>query len=475
VPEWPSLAEKKLFGSPASGHLIVQAAMSTDQELLQRYLREGSEPAFTEIVCRHVDLVYGTALRQLCGNTTLAQDVTQAVFTALAAKPAALLSIRHFSAWLYTTTRFTVSHTVRTERRRQDREQKAHAMHAQLADSASPDLPPIPPELFDQVMEELDDDDREAVLLRFFEGKPFATVGAALGVGEDAARMRVARALEKIRALFARHGITSSAAAVGAALAGQAVAAPAHLAASVSTLALAGTAAAQLGLLSSATLMTTATKAALALTGTLTVFAFGTAFSEHRAATARRVEIAALTQEQTRLTTALRESEHRASALAERATQAELRLADLSRKPDFPPPAAKLLPVAPKTPAPLTEERRALLARMAQMKPLLAAGQPIKGAIIVLVDDKPVQRPVEFVMGQETRFPVSDDGTYVVTPTLNEDGSVKYKIALLKSDPTTGQEKSATLSSVTHYPWGSFTLSSAGGKIIAFDPDKNEP
>lgn len=457
MPEWPSLAEKKLFGSPASGHLIVQAAMSTDQELLQRYLREGSEPAFTEIVCRHVDLVYGTALRQLCGNTTLAQDVTQAVFTALAAKPAALLSIRHFSAWLYTTTRFTVSHTVRTERRRQDREQKAHAMHAQLADSASPDLPPIPPELFDQVLEELDDDDREAVLLRFFEGKPFATVGAALGVGEDAARMRVARALEKIRALFARHGITSSAAAVGAALAGQAVAAPAHLAASVSTLALAGTAAAQLGLLSSATLMTTATKAALALTGTLTVFAFGTAFSEHRAATARRVEIAALTQEQTRLTTALRESEHRASALAERATQAEL------------------LPVAPKTPAPLTEERRALLARMAQMKPLLAAGQPIKGAIIVLVDDKPVQRPVEFVMGRETRFPVSDDGTYVVTPTLNEDGSVKYKIALLKSDPTTGQEKSATLSSVTHYPWGSFTLSSAGGKIIAFDPDKNEP
>ena len=75
---------------------------------------------------------------------------------------------------------------------------------------------------------------REAILLRFLEGKSFQAVGEALRVSEDAARMRVTRTLEILRSRFARKGITSSAAAIGAALGGQAVAAPPGLAASIS-------------------------------------------------------------------------------------------------------------------------------------------------------------------------------------------------------------------------------------------------
>src|ERR1700712_4151853 len=109
--------------------------MQTDQELLQCYVQQRSEKAFTELVQRHVDLVYGAALRQLCGNASLAEDVTQSVFTTLAAQASALAQRRHLSAWIYTTTRFTVSHTVRTERRRQTREQKAQAMNDILTQS----------------------------------------------------------------------------------------------------------------------------------------------------------------------------------------------------------------------------------------------------------------------------------------------------------------------------------------------------
>lgn len=85
--------------------------------------------------------------------------------------------------------------------------------------------------VLDEVMDELGDRDREVVLLRFFEGRPFAEIGVALQVSEDAARMRVDRALAKLHELLARRGVTSTAVALGAVLSAQAVsAAPAGLA-----------------------------------------------------------------------------------------------------------------------------------------------------------------------------------------------------------------------------------------------------
>ena len=89
-------------------------AMTTDRELLGRYFDAGSEEAFREIVQRHVNLVYGAALRQLCGDVSLAQEVTQTVFTALASRAKPRAQISHLAAWLHTTTRFAVSHAVRT-------------------------------------------------------------------------------------------------------------------------------------------------------------------------------------------------------------------------------------------------------------------------------------------------------------------------------------------------------------------------
>jgi hypothetical protein len=93
--------------------------------------------------------------------------------------------------------------------------------------------------VLDEMMDELGARDREAVLLRFFEGRAFGEIGAALRVSEDAARVRVNRALEKLRGLLEKRGVTSTAAALGGLLAGNAaVAAPAGLAASVTGAAL---------------------------------------------------------------------------------------------------------------------------------------------------------------------------------------------------------------------------------------------
>jgi RNA polymerase sigma factor (sigma-70 family) len=172
----------------------------------------------------------------------LAEDVTQVVFTAMARKAAALARRQVLGGWLYRTAQFAAIDAVRAESRRRKREQEAHTMHETPANpnSATAHWQKLRPVL-EEVIGELPDDDRDAVVLRFFEGKSFADVGRGLRLTENAARMRVERALEKLHSRLSRRGVTSTAAALSGALASQAgVAAPAGLAASVTGLAMAG-------------------------------------------------------------------------------------------------------------------------------------------------------------------------------------------------------------------------------------------
>jgi len=218
--------------------------MSEDAELLRRYAEEGSEPAFAELVRRHLNLVYFAALRQVGGDAHRAKDVAQAVFTDLARKASALSRHAVLTGWLYTSTHYAAAKAVRAEQRRQTHEQEARTMNEILQSSApETDWDRLRPVL-DDVMLQLNEADREAVLLRFFEGRPFADVGAKLRLSEDAARMRVERALDKMQGLLAQRGVTSTTVAFGLALTNQAaVAAPAGLAATVTGAALAGAAA----------------------------------------------------------------------------------------------------------------------------------------------------------------------------------------------------------------------------------------
>jgi RNA polymerase sigma factor (sigma-70 family) len=215
--------------------------MSDDSSLLRRYVEERSEAAFAELVARHIGLVYGAALRQLNGAVHRAEDVTQSVFVDLARNAARLLQRRDLAGWLYTSTHFAAAKLKRGEQRRQVRETEAQLMHEiSTHSSADPEWERLRPVL-DEVMLTLEERDREAILLRFFQARRLAEVGQRLGLSEDAARMRIERALEKLRTLLARRGIGSTTAALSAALANQvAVAAPAGLAASVTSAAMIG-------------------------------------------------------------------------------------------------------------------------------------------------------------------------------------------------------------------------------------------
>jgi len=190
--------------------------MNTDSDLLRRYIQTRDESAFTNLVQRHLGLVYSVALRRVGGDVQLAEDVAQKVFSDLARKASSLLARPTLSGWLYTSAHLASAAVVRAERRRKTRESEAHLMQTTLSSSSEPDadwarLRPV----IDDVIVALKDEDREAIALRFFEKRSFAEVGAALRTTEEAARKRVDRALEKLRATLAQRGVTSTTAALG--------------------------------------------------------------------------------------------------------------------------------------------------------------------------------------------------------------------------------------------------------------------
>src|SRR6478736_2691992 len=194
-----------------------------DMALVRAYAAEQSEAAFATLVSRYVGLVHSAALRQLT-DSHLAQDVTQAVFIILARKAGSLSTDTVLSGWLYQTTRFACADVLKRQLRRQRREQEAY-MDASIEQTAhDPAWLQLSPVL-DEAMARLRDRDRDALVLRFFENKSMKDVATSLQLDERAAQKRVQRALEKLRGLFARRGVTSSVAVIANAVAANSVSA----------------------------------------------------------------------------------------------------------------------------------------------------------------------------------------------------------------------------------------------------------
>lgn len=215
--------------------------MTDDKQLLRKYLEERSESAFAEIVTRHIDLVYSTALRVVNGDAHLAEDVTQMVFIDLARKAASLPTNLMLPGWLHRHTSYTAATAVRTEQRRRTRERIAMEMRAldQIHDSPWEQISPH----LDDGLNELKASDRDALILRFLMRQDMRAVGAALGISDDTAQKRISRALAKLRSVLHRRGVTLSAAALNSILPAQAVtSAPAGLAATTTAASLAASA-----------------------------------------------------------------------------------------------------------------------------------------------------------------------------------------------------------------------------------------
>ncbi len=201
----------------------------TDFELLNEYAASRSEQAFGTLVERYANLVFSAALRQV-RNPHDAEEISQAVFTILARKAGTLHEQTILSGWLVRTTRFVVLNSGRREMNRRRAEMEAADLHLTETESAWQQIAP----LLDEALVSLNEADRNALTLRFFEEKSFKEIAALTRTSEDAAQKRVSRALDRLRNRFAKRGVLLGSAVVSAAIAAQGVqAAPGHLASSI--------------------------------------------------------------------------------------------------------------------------------------------------------------------------------------------------------------------------------------------------
>lgn len=207
----------------------------SDEELLHQYASDGSNAAFAELVGRYLSLVYSAARRQV-QSSSLAEDIAQSVFIDLSKNANKLKPGQPLAAWLYLVTRRTAVDVIRRESRRRIREQSASEIAAMTAHS-SPWTQVEP--LLDEAMETLSEEDRQALLLRYFASKSLREVGETLGTSEDATQKRISRALEQLRTVFARRGIVITAAGLATDLSAHAIiSVPTGLGATISASAL---------------------------------------------------------------------------------------------------------------------------------------------------------------------------------------------------------------------------------------------
>jgi RNA polymerase sigma factor (sigma-70 family) len=260
--------------------------MISDLDLLRRFARENSQDAFGEIVRRHLNLVYSAALRQV-RSPQLAEEIAQSVFADLA-RDADKISgtgvspVSSLTPWLYSVTRRTAIDVIRKESRRQLREQIAYEMNAMNA--TANDWTQIAP-LLDDAMVALDETDRSAILLRYFENKNLREVGASLKISDDAAQKRVSRAVEKLGEFFSKRNVTIGAGGLVVLISANAVqSAPVALFTTVSTAVIAGTAVKTSALIAATKTIAMTTIQKTLITATIAVIAGAGIYETHRAA-----------------------------------------------------------------------------------------------------------------------------------------------------------------------------------------------
>jgi RNA polymerase sigma factor (sigma-70 family) len=176
----------------------------TDNDLITRFLDGDRQNAFRALVEKHSAMIYGCA-RRIVGDHETAQDVTQAVFILLSRKAPDLKNHRSITGWLYRCASLVSRDALKLSRRRAARERDSL-----VAEPDADRWAEIAVHL-DSSMNRLSENDRHAILLRFFENQSLKDVGRALGISEDTAQKRISRALEQLRKLLLLKGVALSA------------------------------------------------------------------------------------------------------------------------------------------------------------------------------------------------------------------------------------------------------------------------
>jgi RNA polymerase sigma-70 factor, ECF subfamily len=172
----------------------------TDEELVGR-VREGDRSAEKDLVLRLYPGVYSLADR-LIRNPESARDATQETFLRAFSRLHQYDGVHRFSAWVFK----ILVNLIRDDFRRGGR-----VVHAELKPDDWPSHEPVPvdaairEESFSRIRSHVDrlpEDMRAALLLHFQEGLSGREIAYALGITYDAARLKISRAVAKLRQWF---------------------------------------------------------------------------------------------------------------------------------------------------------------------------------------------------------------------------------------------------------------------------------
>ena len=188
---------------------------STEYGLLETFNRNQSEDAFRDLVARHLSMVYHTALRST-NDATIAEDVSQQVFTILARKASRLKPGFGLGGWLHRVTVYESAKAMRAENRR-SLTMKEYANRQSLSSTENSLQESIRPCL-DDAINSLSESDRQAIIMRFFGGYSFQDIAKALGKNQNAAQKQVSRAVGKIARRLDRYGFGVGIASLGSML-----------------------------------------------------------------------------------------------------------------------------------------------------------------------------------------------------------------------------------------------------------------
>ena len=440
----------------------------TDLQLLRRYARQHAEDAFAELVCRHLDLVFCAALRQV-RSVQLAEDVAQSVFIDLSRNAERLEPNTILTAWLYQVTTRTAIDVIRREARRTLREQVAVELTSMNATAA--DWTAVEP-LLDEAMNALDDGDRTAVLLRYFENKSLREVGEILSTTEEAARKRLTRAIERLREFLTKRGVTVGVSGLAALIAANSVqAAPAGLAASITAAALSGTAITTTTVIAAAKAVAMTTLQKAIVTATVAVLA-GAGIYEARQAANARAEVQTLLQQKDVLASLQDSNEDLAQQLKNAIAASQTQQNELLRLRGQ---GSRLRQLEQEN-AQLKAQRQQLDQQMQQPQATVLASEQRPTAVSEVVKataDSPPHRDttdlgsLELQSGIAAHFDLGGGTNCTVTPTALSDGNnmMEIKVCVTNADGTFSELGTSRLTALP----GQHCSISVGDRMIALD------
>jgi RNA polymerase sigma factor (sigma-70 family) len=206
--------------------------MRTDAELLAAYASRGEQAAFAELARRHGTMVYRTCLRVLSLREE-AEDASQATFIVLLRKARSLSKKGNLAAWLHGVARNVSLRALRARKHRAKREEAAAVLQEKRSREEAAKLTGE----LDRALVALPAAQRQAVVLRYLEGRSEREAAELAGCPQGTLSQRASRGLARLRARLSRSGpALSTAALVGALEAEAAAAAPEALLASMAAL-----------------------------------------------------------------------------------------------------------------------------------------------------------------------------------------------------------------------------------------------